>query len=67
MANTKATKAPKATKKASTGGFAVIKTGGKQYRVSVNDLIKIEKMEGLNGKKQFGEDLLEYEIRYAGL
>lgn len=34
----------------------------KKLRIS-----KLEKMEGLNGKKQFGEDLLEYEIRYAGL
>ncbi len=24
--------------------FAVIKTGGKQYRVAANDLIKIEKL-----------------------
>lgn len=26
--------------------FAVIKTGGKQYRVAANDVIKIEKLEG---------------------
>ena len=26
--------------------FAVIKTGGKQYRVAANDLLKIEKVEG---------------------
>ena len=25
--------------------FAVIKTGGKQYRVAANDLLKIEKVE----------------------
>ncbi|TIV13003.1 MAG: 50S ribosomal protein L21, partial [Mesorhizobium sp.] len=25
--------------------FAVIKTGGKQYRVAANDLLKIEKLE----------------------
>lgn len=29
--------------------FAVIKTGGKQYRVAVNDLIKIEKVAGEAG------------------
>lgn len=45
-------KAPKTTaKKASsetsvqTGGFAVIKTGGKQYRVQTGDTIMIEKMK----------------------
>ncbi|TIY07632.1 MAG: 50S ribosomal protein L21, partial [Mesorhizobium sp.] len=26
--------------------FAVIKTGGKQYRVAANDLLYIEKVEG---------------------
>ena len=26
--------------------FAVIKTGGKQYRVAANDVLKIEKIEG---------------------
>ena len=29
--------------------FAVIKTGGKQYRVAVNDVIKIEKLFGAAG------------------
>ncbi len=29
--------------------FAVIKTGGKQYRVAANDLIKIEKVAGEAG------------------
>jgi large subunit ribosomal protein L21 len=29
--------------------FAVIKTGGKQYRVAANDLLKIEKVEGQIG------------------
>lgn len=29
--------------------FAVIKTGGKQYRVAANDLIKIEKIAGEAG------------------
>ncbi|GAA4122656.1 50S ribosomal protein L21 [Aminobacter aganoensis] len=29
--------------------FAVIKTGGKQYRVAANDVIKIEKLVGVAG------------------
>jgi large subunit ribosomal protein L21 len=32
-------------KKVSTDGFAVIKTGGKQYRVAVGDTITIEKFK----------------------
>ncbi len=35
--------------------FAVIKTGGKQYKVSVGDIIKVEK---LKGKKIEFADLL---------
>ncbi len=39
--------------------FAVIKTGGKQYKVSAGDKIKIEKIEGREGEKAvFGEVLL---------
>ncbi|MBX4199064.1 50S ribosomal protein L21 [Candidatus Parcubacteria bacterium] len=41
--------APKASKKAlegSTGGFAVIMTGGKQYRVTPGMKLKIEKLLG---------------------
>ncbi len=30
--------------------FAVIKTGGKQYRVAANDLLKIEKLEAKVGE-----------------
>jgi len=30
--------------------IAVIKTGGKQYRVSVGDTVKVEKLEVENGK-----------------
>ena len=29
--------------------FAVIKTGGKQYRVAANDLVKVEKVDGAAG------------------
>lgn len=39
--------------------FAVIKTGGKQYRVAANDLIKVEKVSGEAGEiVQFAEVLL---------
>lgn len=31
--------------------FAVIKTGGKQYRVEENNVIKIEKLESAEGEK----------------
>jgi large subunit ribosomal protein L21 len=42
-------KAPKASKtapKAEKGLFAVIATGGKQYRVQAGDTLKIEKLQG---------------------
>jgi large subunit ribosomal protein L21 len=40
--------------------FAVIKTGGKQYKVKAGDTVKIEKIEGKNkgDKIAFGEVLL---------
>ncbi len=39
--------------------FAVIKTGGKQYKVSANDTIRIEKLDDMAGKKfEFKEVLL---------
>ena len=39
--------------------FAVIKTGGKQYKVSANDTIRIEKLDDEAGKKfEFKEVLL---------
>ena len=39
--------------------FAVIKTGGKQYRVAAEDLLKVEKIEGEPGEiVQFGEVLV---------
>lgn len=36
----------KTENKASTEGFAVIKTGGKQYRVTVGSTINVEKLNG---------------------
>lgn len=41
-----APKAPKAPKTASNADFAVFATGGKQYRVSAGDSVKIEKIIG---------------------
>ena len=39
--------------------FAVIKTGGKQYRVAADDVITIEKVKGERGEiVEFGEVLL---------
>jgi large subunit ribosomal protein L21 len=39
--------------------FAVIRTGGKQYRVAADDLIKIDKIKGERGEiVEFGEVLL---------
>ena len=38
--------------------FAVIKTGGKQYRVAANDVLNVEKLEGAQGDiVEFGEVL----------
>jgi large subunit ribosomal protein L21 len=39
--------------------FAVIKTGGKQYRVAADDVLKVEKVKGEPGEiVQFGEVLV---------
>ena len=39
--------------------YAVIKTGGKQYRVATNDVLTIERLEGDNGSTvEFTEVLL---------
>lgn len=39
--------------------YAVIKTGGKQYRVAPDDIIKVEKLEGEAGDKvEFKEVLM---------
>ena len=39
--------------------FAVIKTGGKQYRVAADDVLKVEKVKGEPGEIiQFGEVLV---------
>lgn len=31
--------------------FAIVKTGGKQYKVAKNSIIKVEKIEGAEGSK----------------
>ena len=38
--------------------YAVIKTGGKQYRVAANDVITIERLEGDTGKTIEFKDVL---------
>jgi len=39
--------------------YAVIKTGGKQYRVATNELLEIERLQGDNGSTiEFGEVLM---------
>ena len=38
--------------------YAVIKTGGKQYRVAKDDIIKIEKLDAEAGEKVEFEDVL---------
>lgn len=39
--------------------FAIIKTGGKQYKVAQGDIVKIEKLElGVGDKHEFNEVLL---------
>ena len=38
--------------------YAVIKTGGKQYRVTSGDVIKIEKIAGENGKEVVFNEVL---------
>jgi len=38
--------------------YAVIRTGGKQYRVSEGDVVKIEKLTGAVGDKITLEDIL---------
>lgn len=38
--------------------YAVIKTGGKQYKVSEGDIIEIDRLSGKNGKINFDEVLL---------
>ena len=38
--------------------YAVIKTGGKQYRVSEGDVVRIEKLDGEVGEKVTMDDVL---------
>ena len=39
--------------------FAVIQTGGKQYKVKASDILKVEKIENTNDKIEFN-DVLAY-------
>ncbi|MBR5598444.1 MAG: 50S ribosomal protein L21, partial [Alphaproteobacteria bacterium] len=38
--------------------YAVIKTGGKQYKVASNDVIKIEKIAGVAGNEVIFNEVL---------
>ena len=38
--------------------YAVVKTGGKEYRISPGDLIRVEKMEGKLGDQVTMKDIL---------
>lgn len=38
--------------------LAIIKTGGKQYKVAVGDKIKVEKLEGEEGQKVIFDEVL---------
>ncbi len=38
--------------------YAVVKTGGKQYRVSQGDLLKVEKLKGETGDKVTLDEIL---------
>jgi large subunit ribosomal protein L21 len=38
--------------------YAVVKTGGKEYRISPGDLVRVEKMEGKVGDRVTMEDIL---------
>lgn len=54
-------KAPKKKESNDTvknGEFAVIETGGKQYRVSVGDSIKIEKIKGEAKEYKIGDNVV---------
>ncbi len=37
--------------------YAVIRSGGKQYRVAPGDVIRVESVEGTDGKVAFGDVL----------
>jgi large subunit ribosomal protein L21 len=50
--------APKGARNKEDQMYAVIKTGGKQYRVAANDKILIEKLEGAAGDQVTFEDVL---------
>lgn len=57
----KVKKTAAAAKPAANGAFAVIHTGGKQYKVGVGDVVKIEKIIGdhkVGGKVVFDKVLL---------
>ena len=59
-----AAKKDKSTKAgADNGGFAVIQTGGKQYKVSAGDTLRVEKVKGQNGSRVIFDKVL---LRHDG-
>ena len=40
--------------------FAVVRTGGKQYRVAADDQITVEKLDGRKAKELFGK--VQYDL-----
>lgn len=56
MATAKAKTAAKADAK--TGSFAIIATGGKQYKVRVGDTVKIEKLIAAKGEHKVGDKVV---------
>ncbi|MCG8565269.1 MAG: 50S ribosomal protein L21, partial [Desulfobacterales bacterium] len=40
--------------------YAVIRTGGKQYKVQENQILKVEKLEGTEGSEVEFNDVLLY-------
>lgn len=46
--------------------FAIIKTGGKQYKVSVGDSLKVEKIRSSVGKRTSQKEKLQFEDVLSG-
>lgn len=58
MADKKDTKESKKVEKAENKEFAIFETGGKQYKASVGDVLKVEKLDIEEGKKVVFDKIL---------
>jgi large subunit ribosomal protein L21 len=58
MSSSTAVKTPKTAKKSLQFPYAVVRTGGKQYRVAEGDMILVEKLEVEPGSTWTAEDVL---------